>query len=150
MKYQHATGIESWVQLDIRNESDTNWPGFDIQTEGLVELRYRFIDATGNVVHEHTASLDTDVMAGQIATTHVVVRAPPRDGLFTVRFDLVQRVGDELRPLSVASVDRKIQVERAHVASSRLRDELEKRAKDPTRMHDRGRAERDPTTHGDR
>lgn len=133
MKYQQATGLESWVQLGIRNQSDADWPGFDIQTEGLVALRCRFIDDSGLVGHEYIASLDTDVMAGQVVRTQVLVRGPAREGSYTIRFDLVQRVGDELRALSVASVDRRIEVEHAAASSSRLRDELERRAKDPTR-----------------
>ncbi len=136
MKYQNATGMETWIDLDIQNDSDANWPGFDIQTEGLVELRYRFIDPIGNVVHEDTASLDTDVMAGRQVRTPVVVRAPPREGLYTVRFDLVQRIDNEWFALSVDSVDRKVQVEHASAPSSRMRDELRARGRDPTRMPD--------------
>jgi len=148
MMYQHATGMESWVELDIRNDSAANWPGFDIQTEGLIELRYRFIDDVGIVTHEDTAALDTDVMAGREVRTQVVVRAPARDGLYTVRFDLVQRIGDELFALPVASVDREIRVERASMASSRMRDELRVRGRDPTRMQNN--APQNPSSQGDR
>jgi len=132
MKYQAATGLESWVELQVRNESDVDWAGFDIQTEGLVELRYRFLDDAGNVVHEDTAALDSDVMAGRAVHAPVIVRGPTRDGRYTVRYDLVQRVGDELRPLAIAPVDHSVVVEKLRAASSRMRDALEERAKNPT------------------
>ncbi len=139
MKYQRGTGLESWIQLDIRNDSDADWAGFDIQTEGLVELRYRFVDETGQVELETTAPLDIDVMARQEVRTQVVMHPPPRDGTYTVQFDLVQRLGDELHALSVASIDRRLIVESTRASSSRLRDALEERAKDPTRMPARNR-----------
>ena len=72
-------------------------------------------------------------MAGQVVRTQALVRGPAQVGVYTIRFDLVQRVGGELRALSVASVEQEIEVEHAAATSSRLRDELERRAKDPTR-----------------
>jgi hypothetical protein len=134
MQHQHDVGMKSWVEAAIRNDSAVDWPGFDIQTEGLIELRFRFIDDQGNVEYEDTASLDTDVMAGQMARTPVLVRPPSRSGLYTVRFDLVQRIGDEFHTLSPDAVERRVEVKSAGAASSRMRDELKRRAQDPTRL----------------
>jgi hypothetical protein len=99
MRYEHGSGIPYFATVTIENPSGQSWPGLDIQTEGLVELRYRFFDAAGGLVREATANLDADIAPGAANVAHALVRPPTSDGRFTVRFDLVQRRGDDLHDL---------------------------------------------------
>ena len=55
LRFLHNAGLETWVEVEIRNDSERLWPGYDPQREGLVELRYRFIDATGATIHKALA-----------------------------------------------------------------------------------------------
>ncbi len=63
-----------------------------------------------------------------------ILRAPARDGQYRVVFDLVQRVGDELRPLAVPAIAYEVAVEPFISPSSRMSDDLKRRSADPTRI----------------
>jgi len=110
MRYDQASGLPVFVAVSIENPSEATWPGLDIQTEGLVQLRYRFFDAAGEMVREDTASFDVDLPPMREVTTRALIRSPARTGRFRVRFDVVQRLGDSLRDLGFPVVGGEVEV----------------------------------------
>jgi hypothetical protein len=110
MRYEQGSGMPYFATVRLANSSDAAWPGLDIQTEGLVLLRYRFLDERGEIVREATTSLDEDLPPGRTTMAQALLFPPARDGRFRVRFDIVQRVGDEFRDLGFAAIEREIEV----------------------------------------
>jgi hypothetical protein len=110
MRYEHGSGLPYFATVALVNPSDEPWPGFDFQTEGLVQLRYRFFDANGEMVREATAPLDKDFPPQRETVTQALVRPPAADGRYRVRFDVVQRLGDELRELGLPAVESAVEV----------------------------------------
>lgn len=110
MRYDQAYGLPYFVPVTLENPSETKWPSLDIQTEGLVQLRYRFFDAAGEMVREDTASFDRDLPPKRETAARALVRPPAITGRFRVRFDVVQRVGDELRDLGFPVVESDVEV----------------------------------------
>ena len=103
------TNARSWLPLRvaIENRSDRDWPGLDVQREGLVELRYRFSHSSseGTRVALTTVPLDIDMPAGKRSLALVFLKPPSKPGEYLLEVELVQRVGDTLAllPLGVAS-----------------------------------------------
>ena len=88
------------VDVVLANHSARPWPGFDVQTEGLVRLRYAFLDDAG----EHwsgTSALASDVPPGRRLSLRVPVLPPIRAGRYRLRLDLVQRIGERNVPLPI-------------------------------------------------
>ncbi|MBW2288282.1 MAG: hypothetical protein JRG90_10720 [Deltaproteobacteria bacterium] len=110
MRYEHGSGLPYFATVTIVNPSAESWPGLDIQPEGLVELRYRFFDAADALLSEGTASLDRDIPHGSGVAAQALVRPPAVDGPMTIHFDLVQRVGGELRNLGFPAVEVAVEV----------------------------------------
>jgi hypothetical protein len=120
MRYDQTYGVPCFVPVSVENPSETPWPGLDIQTEGLVQLRYRFFDAAGEMVREDTASFDMDLPPKRAITTRALIRPPAITGHFRVRFDVVQRVGGELRDLRFPVVAGEVAVTRRPPLPGRL------------------------------
>lgn len=125
--YEPLTGIPTPVTVEIENHTNVAWPGLDLQPEGLVLLRYRFLSSEGReagrdadqVVWESTAPLDLDVPPHGTVVAQPVIRAPTRSGRYGLRFDLVQRIGEEWVPLGVPAVELKVQVKQRSPIASR-------------------------------
>ena len=123
MRYEHSYGLPYFAPVAIENPSDATWPSLDIQTEGLVQLRYRFFDAAGEMVREDTASFDTDLPPKRETVAQALVRPPAIAGRFRVHFDVVQRVGEKLRDLGFPVVKSEVEVtERPPLPGGRERD----------------------------
>jgi hypothetical protein len=123
MRYEHSYGLPYFAPVALENPSDATWPSLDIQTEGLVQLRYRFFDAAGEMVREDTASFDTDLPPKRKTVARALVRPPAITGRFRVHFDVVQRVGEELRDLGFPVVGSEVEVtERPMLPGRRKRD----------------------------
>jgi hypothetical protein len=133
MVFQHEIGADTWVELEISNDSSQPWPGFDPQTEGLVLLRYRFRDERGALLREDVAAFDVDTPAGQRVHALAIVKPPAVAGRFEIEFDLVQRLGDSTVALAVPPVRRAVVIGPALSPSSRMRDDLLERSRNPTR-----------------
>jgi len=99
--FRGVTAIPHAVELTVENSSDVPWPGLDYQPEGLVQLRYLFLDGDGRVLHSGTAPLDADFPAREVTRAHPLVEAPARRGHYRLCLELVQRLGPELLPLPV-------------------------------------------------
>jgi len=110
MRYEHGSGLPYFATVRLANPSDVTWPGLDIQTEGLVLLRYRFFDARGEMIREATTSLDRDLPPRRTSVAQALVLPPAEAGRFRIRFDVVQRVGGELRDLGFPAVEREVAV----------------------------------------
>jgi hypothetical protein len=110
MRYELSYGLPYFIPVGLENPSDATWPSLDIHTEGLVQLRYRFFDAEGEMVREDTASFDMDLPPKRQTLARAVVRPPAISGRFRVRFDVVQRLGEELRDLGFPAVRSEVEV----------------------------------------
>jgi hypothetical protein len=115
-----GTGLARPIELTLTNASDVIWPGFDYQTEGLVELRYSFSDGGGGVVKTGTAPLDADIPAQGETLAYPLVTPPPRRGDYRLRLDLVQRIGGRLRPLPLRPVELNVEVVKMDLGSKEL------------------------------
>jgi hypothetical protein len=105
--------IPERVSLRVSNDGDAPWPGLDVQTEGLVRLRYAFLDADGNVVLTDTAALAADLPARASRTLRVPITPPDRAGAYRLRLDLVQRLGDLDHRLPIDAVELPVEVQRS-------------------------------------
>jgi hypothetical protein len=124
MRYDQGSGLPYFATVGFRNPSDRDWPGLDIHTDGLVALRYRFFDAQGELLREDVASLDRDIPAGAQVSTQALIRPPAVDGPMTVRFTLVQRVGDEVVDLGFGAKAVRVEVSKRPLpAGGREREE---------------------------
>lgn len=110
MRYEQGSGLPHFATVTIVNPSAEIWPGLDIHPEGLVELRYRFFDAADAMLSEDTASLDRDIPRNSRVAAQALVHPPAVDGPMTVHFDLVQRVGGELRGLGFPILEVAVEV----------------------------------------
>jgi hypothetical protein len=93
------------VAITIENSSEVDWPGFDYQTEGLVQLRYVFALPDGEPIKAGRAFLDADIPAGSQMLRHPWISPPAYAGRFRLCLDLVQRVDGETRPLPIPPVE---------------------------------------------
>lgn len=98
-------GLTRRVPVTLRNASGVAWPGLDVQTEGLVRLRYAFLDADGQVVSEDSAALADDVPPHRALSLRLPVSPPARAGEYRMRAELVQVLHGEERRLAVAPVE---------------------------------------------
>jgi hypothetical protein len=99
------------VEATIRNGTSRAWPGFDVQTEGLVQLRYRFLASDGLTLAQGVLPLDADVPAQETLVTRGLLPPPERPGLYRARFDLVQRFGEQLVELDVPAFELQVRVQ---------------------------------------
>jgi hypothetical protein len=101
-------GRSAFAQLPIgvmvENLSGQVWPAADFRREGLLEFVYEYRDATtGAVILKGSAPLLDDLSAGE--SRRVTFLASPiyllPRGRAVIRVTLVQRFGEELRPLGL-------------------------------------------------
>jgi hypothetical protein len=104
--------IPERVSLRVSNDGDDPWPGLDVQTEGLVRLRYAFLAADGNAVLTDTAALAADLPSRATRTLRVPIAPPARAGAYRLRLDLVQRLGDLDHRLPIDAVELSVEVQR--------------------------------------
>ena len=122
MRYEQAYGLSHLATVTLGNPSEVTWPGLDIQTEGLVQLRYRFFDTAGEMVREAVVSLDRDLPPKRVTVTRALIHPPAITGRFRVRFDVVPRLGEELRDLGFPAAESEVEVaERAPFPEPRKR-----------------------------
>jgi hypothetical protein len=114
MRFELRAGLPDFAIATVFNPSDETWPGLDIQTEGLVLLRYRFFDSENRLVLEGTAGFDRDLPGVRTVSARALVEPPNREGRFRVLFDLVQQwdgafhdLGFEPYERSVSGTERK-------------------------------------------
>ena len=105
------------ARVRIVNGSDRPWPGLDVQRDGLLRLRYAFIDSEGNTVITRTAALAADVPERESITLRVPIDPPPRSGHYRLRVDLVQRANLEDTPIPVDPVELSVRVTRSRWAA---------------------------------
>ena len=103
--------IPELLDVEIANASAHAWPGLDVQTEGLVRLRYAFLTADGAEVLTGTAALAADLPPHARVELRVPVTPPTRAGTFRLRVDLVQRLGDEEHTLPIPAVELRVEVQ---------------------------------------
>jgi hypothetical protein len=85
--------------LLIQNSSDVDWPGFDIDDEGLVRIRYSYLPVSDGTEDEreiatHIAPIEMDIPAGASRVARVVLKTPLAPGAYEFCIDLVQRFTD--------------------------------------------------------
>ena len=104
----HERSKPNRARLRIRNSGTAIWPGFDLDPEGLVLLRYSYFpqdgDAASAGAETRLAGLDVDIPPGPVVALTALLQAPRGSGRYELCADLVQRVGNQLRPLPVAAV----------------------------------------------
>jgi len=98
------------LYLEIENTSNVSWPGLGLDGEGRIELRYEFLDSEGSPAREDSAPIDIDVAPGARVSTIALLRSPREGGRYGLCVDLVQRLGDELRPLPVPPLSLEVTV----------------------------------------
>ena len=97
------------VHLQIENQTSVTWPGLDVQTNGLVQLRYSFSTLQGQVVAEGVAPLDADVPRG-VHQVNPILAGPTSTGRYLLCADLVQVLQGTVQPLPVAPVEIEVDV----------------------------------------
>jgi len=103
-------GVPKLVLVRLRNASDVAWPGLDVQTEGLVRLRYAFRDAEGAAPRSDSVALAEDVPAGTALSLRLPIEPPARAGAYRLELQLVQEQGGALRALPVPSFETPVAV----------------------------------------
>jgi hypothetical protein len=105
-----AREVYTEIEARITNGTARAWPGIDIQTEGLVQLRYQFLTSDGATARDGTVPLYVDVPAMGSRVIRGLLRPPEEPGVYRLRFVLVQRQGGGLVPLGVGAVERRVTV----------------------------------------
>ena len=104
------------LELEIRNPGSATWPGLDVQSEGLVQLRYAFSDLEDRLIETGNAPLDADLPPG-VSTVSPVIGAPTRSGRYRLCAELVQiRAG---LPKSLPFEPIEVEVEVSGIAENR-------------------------------
>ena len=122
--------VDNPVVLRVRNASSVAWPGFDIQREGLVLLRYTVAPAGASLAERGDATfvttLNRDIAAGEAAEIAMFLRPkhPERNGPQELCADLVQWIDGEPHALPVEPVRTTVPVLRRK-DSSGLQDLIE-------------------------
>jgi hypothetical protein len=100
-----VSGMALPVPVVVVNRSASDWPGFDVQKEGLVELRYFFARDDDSVAHWGYAPLDADIPRGHRVRVSTLIPGPQVEGDFRLCLDLVQRRGSSAVQLPVPHVE---------------------------------------------
>ena len=96
--------------VTIHNDSARDWPGLDIQTDGLVVLRQTLTAGDGEIVAEARSPLDGDVPASGSLDTLAAFGARVPAGSYVLRLDLVQQLATGELLLPVPAVEAPVQV----------------------------------------
>ncbi|MDE0883947.1 MAG: hypothetical protein OSB70_00295 [Myxococcota bacterium] len=108
-RYMGVQPLFRRLEVQMRNPGPEAWPGLDLQTEGLVQLRYAFSDLDGKVVETGTLSLDADVPPG-LHTVFPTLAPPTRSGSYRLCLDLVQILEGEARSLPMKATELEVEV----------------------------------------
>jgi len=108
-RYLGLFAMKRPVHLQIENQTSMTWPGLDVQTNGLVQLRYSFSTVQGQVVAEGVAPLDADVPSG-VHRVNPILAGPTSTGRYLLCADLVQVLQGSVQPLPVAPVEIEVDV----------------------------------------
>jgi len=92
------------LRIAVENASEQDWPGFDVQPEGLVRVRYSFLDAEGGIAAQELAALADDVPAHGRIELELPLRGPAAIGSYRLRLELVQEIGGAPRVLPVPAL----------------------------------------------
>jgi len=99
------------LPVRIANHSNSDWPGFDNQSEGLVFVRYRFTKVTTAASEtpvrvpsslQAVAPLDVDIAAGRNVLVPIGIKGTIAPGTYRLTLELVQKLGDRYQPLPVS------------------------------------------------
>jgi hypothetical protein len=106
-----APDVTRLVHVRLENDSDVPWPGFDVQTDGLVVARYAFRSEAGDVVVDARAPLGEDAPPRDRVRLTLPIRPPAQVGRYRLVLELVQNVAGEERVLPVPplSIDAEVQ-----------------------------------------
>ncbi len=115
--FRGANRFPRLVPLRIHNHTALAWPGFDVDPEGLLRLRYSF-RANGRELPAESAPLIVDVPPESSLSTTASVRPPARGGRYRLVLDLVQQLDGELRELPLAPVEAVVEVAEAQLAGA--------------------------------
>jgi hypothetical protein len=108
---EHDSSLRVEVIAVVQNASAVAWPGFDVQREGLVSLRYTYWPAdSARGPSTDLAALDRDFPAASRTALSTFIRAPKQAGEYRLCVDLVQEIGDGLAPLPIQPVWRAVRV----------------------------------------
>jgi len=89
------------TSLTIHNTSTATWPGFDIDEQGLVRIRYSYIPLDDVAANKHEsrdavtklAPIEVDLPAGSVTRSALVLASPRVPGKYELCIDLVQLAG---------------------------------------------------------
>lgn len=108
---QVANGLyDTWLR--VRNDSEVAWPGLDLDSRGLVQLRFSFtpVGASAGEAVTRLAPIDRDVPARAEQPLLVFLEAPRRAGEYELCIDLVQQLEGGPVPLPIAPLRRPVSV----------------------------------------
>lgn len=108
-RYLGIEGLRRPLRVQIENRSASTWPALDVQTEGLIQLRYAFSTLEDHVIESGLAPLDADVPPG-LHWFHPVISAPTISGHHRLCVDLVQILGGEPHPLPLEAIEIEVDV----------------------------------------
>ena len=114
---RHLRRQPSPTNVRLHNTGDETWPGFDVDPEGLVQLRYSYFPLDPDTRTPQTASaqtrlarLDADLAPGDQAAIAVQLQAPRLSGRYELCLDLVQRSAGRLHALPIPAVRKRVSV----------------------------------------
>lgn len=89
------------TSLKIHNTSTATWPGFDIDEQGLVRIRYSYIPLGDLATNENEvrdtvtklAPIEVDLPSGTVTRVALVLTSPRTAGKYELCIDLVQIAG---------------------------------------------------------
>jgi len=96
-----APGTTRLLHVRLDNDSDVPWPGFDVQTDGLVLARYSFRGEANGLVIDGTAPLGEDAPPRDRVRLTLPIRPPAEPGRYRLVLELVQSIDGEERVLPV-------------------------------------------------
>lgn len=111
---QHVHDKLNPARVRILNADKQHWPGFDIDPEGLVQLRYSYTPRgapaeAAQGTDTRLVTLDADLAPGTTTLT-VRLQAPRRSGTYDLCIDLVQQVSGQTHALPIPAMTRAVRV----------------------------------------
>ena len=86
--------------LRLANRSQQEWPGFDPDPEGLIQVRIAWMSEDGSLSGQTALPVDQDLRPGEDLELQTSLAHPGKAGLFFYCFDLIQKTGDAKRVLT--------------------------------------------------
>jgi hypothetical protein len=106
-----GNGLPRRVPVTLRNAGERPWPGLDVQPEGLVRVRYAFLDGSGAELFHRSVALADDVPPRRALALKLPVAPPGEPGRYRFRAELVQVQGGEERPLAAPFAELAVEVD---------------------------------------